>query len=176
MYLLDTNVFIQAHKTYYAFDICPGFWDCLIHFCDLERLVSIEKVRDMELIGDDALAQWARQAPDRLFLPSTAEPVAKAYSEIMQWVYRNDQFRPAAKASFAAKADGWLVAMAIVHRYDLVTQEPEDNACRKRVPIPNVCRAFGVQWHDTYAMLRALRARFGWSHDVKRARHEADAL
>ena len=26
-YLLDSNVFIEAKNRYYAFDICPGFWE-----------------------------------------------------------------------------------------------------------------------------------------------------
>ena len=30
-YLLDANVFMEAHRRYYAFDLCPGFWECLLH-------------------------------------------------------------------------------------------------------------------------------------------------
>ena len=29
LFVLDTNVFIQAHRRYYAQDVCPGFWECL---------------------------------------------------------------------------------------------------------------------------------------------------
>jgi hypothetical protein len=29
MFLLDSNVFIQAKNFYYGFDICPGFWKWL---------------------------------------------------------------------------------------------------------------------------------------------------
>ena len=140
MYLLDANVFIEAHRRYYAFDICPGFWDCLTHFCDEERLVSIDEVRDMELIGDDILARWAQQAPDRFFATSATEPVVSFYGEVMRWVNGNDNYKAAAKADFAAKADGWLVAMAMVHQFGLVTQEHVDDTSRKRVPIPNVSR------------------------------------
>ena len=38
IYLLDANVYIQAHRRYYDFDICPGYWDCL--FFHLKRLSS----------------------------------------------------------------------------------------------------------------------------------------
>jgi len=27
MYLLDANVFIQAHQAHYGLDFAPGFWD-----------------------------------------------------------------------------------------------------------------------------------------------------
>lgn len=33
IFLLDTNVFIEAHQRYYGLDLCPGFWDALRHFC-----------------------------------------------------------------------------------------------------------------------------------------------
>ena len=29
MYLLDTNVFIEAKNRYYSFDLAPGFWEWL---------------------------------------------------------------------------------------------------------------------------------------------------
>lgn len=29
MYLVDTNVLIEAKNRYYAFDVVPGFWDWL---------------------------------------------------------------------------------------------------------------------------------------------------
>lgn len=30
VYALDTNVFIEAHRRYYALDLCPEFWECLV--------------------------------------------------------------------------------------------------------------------------------------------------
>jgi hypothetical protein len=30
-YLIDSDVLIQAHRSYYAFDICSGFWDAIIN-------------------------------------------------------------------------------------------------------------------------------------------------
>lgn len=30
-YVLDSDVFVAAKNSYYAFAICPGFWDSLIH-------------------------------------------------------------------------------------------------------------------------------------------------
>ena len=34
VYLLDTNVFVEAYRRYYGLDLCPGFWDSLTHFCE----------------------------------------------------------------------------------------------------------------------------------------------
>lgn len=29
MFVLDSNILIEAHKRYYGLDLCPGFWECL---------------------------------------------------------------------------------------------------------------------------------------------------
>ncbi len=42
--VLDTSVFTQAHRLYYPVDICPGFWDCLLHYARAGRLISIDRM------------------------------------------------------------------------------------------------------------------------------------
>ena len=37
LYLLDANVFIEAAKGYYAFDIAPRFWEALISEASVRR-------------------------------------------------------------------------------------------------------------------------------------------
>ena len=27
IHVLDANVFVEAHRRYCAFDLCPGFWE-----------------------------------------------------------------------------------------------------------------------------------------------------
>ena len=53
-YLLDANVFIQAKRTYYPFDICPGFWDALCWHQAKGVVFSIDKVwGELEKGGDE---------------------------------------------------------------------------------------------------------------------------
>ena len=54
-YILDANVFIQAHQTYYAFDICPGFWLALSRQHEAKRIFSIDKIRVALLALSDQL-------------------------------------------------------------------------------------------------------------------------
>jgi hypothetical protein len=49
-YVLDANVFIEAHKRYYAFDICPGYWAALIAQHHSGLVCSIDRVRDELLL------------------------------------------------------------------------------------------------------------------------------
>ncbi len=53
-----------------------------------------------------------------------------------------------------------LVAYAKVNDFILVTQEVLSPEVQRRVPIPNVCRAFNVHYVDTFKMLRGLGMRF----------------
>ncbi|MDE0502495.1 MAG: DUF4411 family protein, partial [Candidatus Poribacteria bacterium] len=73
LFLLDADAFIGAHRRYYALDLCPGFWECLIHYCGENRVRSIDRVRDEILINSDRLSGWVKQAPTDLFV-SSAEP------------------------------------------------------------------------------------------------------
>ena len=61
LFVLDTNVFIGAHRRYYALDLCPGFWECLTHYCYENRLRSIDRVRDEILINSGQLICLCQQ-------------------------------------------------------------------------------------------------------------------
>jgi len=161
-YVLDANVFVEAHRRYYAFDLCPGFWECLLHHHADTRLVSIDRVRNEIYAGDD-LEKWVKKtAPSALFASTQDSAVADQFGAMMAWVQSNAQFKPEAKAEFAQVADGWLAAYAKVNGNTLVTQEEYAPAAKKRVPLPNVCKQFGVDYVDTFARLRDLRACFFW--------------
>ena len=163
LFVLDTNVFIQAHRRYYAQDLCPGFWACLAHYCQEKRVLSIDRVR-REILRPNALVEWVSRAPSELFVSSAEPPVIAAFTEMVNWVQGNEQFLPEAKTEFARVADGWLAAYARVHNAVVVTQEVFNADVRKRVPLPNVCRQFGVDCRDTFEMLRELEVRFDWRH------------
>lgn len=159
-YLLDTGVFIQAHRNYYGLDLCPGFWEALRHFQGEGRLRSLDRVRD-EIKEGDALSQWIAEAPDALFVSSAAREVAGKYGELMAWANAGD-FTDAAKAKFASGADGWLVAYGAVHDLVVVTHENHEPERKNLVKIPNACEQFNVEWADTFLMLRKLEVKFNW--------------
>jgi Domain of unknown function (DUF4411) len=72
-YVLDANVFIEAARRYYAFDLAPRFWESLAHHAASGRVRSIDRVKQELERGKDELAQWV----DNNFsnaLASTDEP------------------------------------------------------------------------------------------------------
>lgn len=164
-FILDSDVFIAAKNTYYAFSICPGFWNSLIHHHEKDRVFSIEPIRRELLSGqeEEDLVQWVKNdLPDGFFLPTDAPEVVKAFGEVMLWVQRNKQYSDPAKAKFATEADGWLVAYARAKKAIVVTNEQPQPDSKRRILLPDVCKQFNVEYHNTFTLLKELRIRFDW--------------
>ena len=159
-YILDSDVFMEAARRYYAFDLAPKFWESLVLHAADGRIQSIDHVKKEIERGKDDLATWATTQFSDAFASTDEDDVIDSYSEVMGWVQAQSQFSDAAKADFAAGADGWLVAYAKSKGGIVVTHEVLNPNIRRRVPIPNVCEAFDVKYHDTFEMLRELGVRF----------------
>ncbi|WP_284037071.1 DUF4411 family protein [Neobacillus sp. 114] len=161
MYVLDANVFINAHRDYYSFDLAPGFWDRLINLAGQNALCSIDRIQQ-EIISPsetdpDELHAWSAEKFCEHFHNTDAFDVIKEYTEIQKWALQNPRFKDAAKEEFARNADAWLVAYAKAKNYTLVTHEAYNAETRKRILIPVVCREFGVPYVNTFEMLRQLQ-------------------
>jgi len=164
-FVLDSNTFIEAKQRYYAFDVCPGFWQALVWQHGQGRVVSVDRVRNELTDLDDDLKAWVLTTmPEACFCDTDEEPILEAYREAIAWVMTERQFTEAAKAEFAAtaNADAWVVAFAKAAGATIVTQEKPNPNVQRRVPIPNVCDALGVPYVDTFGMLRALETQFSW--------------
>lgn len=159
VYLLDSNVFIEAARRYYAFDLAPKFWEALVRHAEAGEIESIDRIRQELERGKDELATWAGETFAAAFASTDDTDVIQSFAEIMTWVQAQGQFSDAAKSDFASGADGWLVAYARVKDCVVVTHEVPAPDARRRVPIPNVCEAFDVPFADTFEMLRALGVR-----------------
>ncbi len=167
-YLVDSDVFITAKNLYYSFDICPGFWKCLVHHHREGRVFSVDRVRSELLAGHrkEDLVRWVRDVvPKGFFLPVDTGVVVRAYMNIMMWVQRHPRYFNHAKAKFATGADGWLVAYAQVHGATIVTNEQSAPESRKEIKLPDVCDQFKVRRDNTFSMLRALDIHFDWVGD-----------
>lgn len=161
VYVLDSDVFMTAARSYYAFDLVPAFWSGLVQEARNGRLLSIDRVKAEIDEGKDRLKQWATNDFHPWFAPTGTEPVVTVYASIIAWGMGQPQFTGAAKAEFAdaKNADPWLVAYAKATNSTVVTNEKYDANIRRKIKIPNVCNAFGVAHVDLFQMLRALALR-----------------
>lgn len=164
-YLIDSNVLITAHRFYYSFGICPGFWEGLLGSHEAGEIVSLDRVKDELSQQGDALADWiSKDGPTSFFEKSDGADVVTEFAAMMQWAQDANRFKPEALTEFASVADAWLVAYAKVKSLTLVTLETlRDPNVKKRVPIPNVCGEFGVKCVTTFEMLEELGMKFDLS-------------
>jgi hypothetical protein len=159
LYVLDTNIFIQAKNLHYGMDFCPAFWDWLVEQNARDHVHSIEKVADELAAGTDELSTWAHARGEKFFLPAD-ESMLTTLPKISSWVTSQKQYRPAAVNLFFQGADLYLIAHALSHHCTVVINETaKDNALRT-VPIPNVCIGLKVKCMTPYEMLRRERAKF----------------
>ena len=113
-YLLDANVFMQAARSYYAFDLAPAFWQALLEHAAAGRVRSIDRVKREILRGNDDLAAWAKDEFGPYFVCTDQDGVIEAYRKIMAWVQQQRQFSDAVKRTLpVGLMDGWL----LVQRY-----------------------------------------------------------
>ena len=160
-YLLDANIFIQASHEYYGFDLCPGFWDSLVMHSLNRRVISIDRVKSELLELNDRLKKWAEEVVPQTFFKKTEDTdVMKCFGQMVAWAQEQSQFTSTAKAEFAAVADGWVIAYAKVNDYVVVTHEEYAPNAQRKVPMPNVCVQFGVEYVNTFDMLKDLKTKF----------------
>ena len=165
-YVLDANAFMQARRDFYPFDVCPGYWDALIWHGQGRGLCSIDRVAAEIQRGKDDLWQWAEErfGKDR-FVSTDDSGVIQWFGEMANWVQAQPQFLDYAKEEFAGEeeADGWLAAYAkSIANGVVVTLEKFDPMVKKKVPLPNVCKAFDVDCITPFEMLRRLQVRLNW--------------
>ncbi len=159
IYVVDTNVLIQAYRNYYSFDLAPGFWFSLTEFA--ERIRVIDWVRN-EMVDkhDDELAQWVRGTGAVLCQPvmeldHMRSAVVAEYQAISTIVRDTPRFKDRWREEFLACADPWVIAYAKVIGGTVVTME-QPASTGSKVKIPDICDALSVPWIDTYNMLLSL--------------------
>ena len=167
-YCLDTSVYTQAHRAYYAFDLAPGFWVALIQLAEKKTLISPISVFTELSKGNDELAIWAKEHKRFLFV----DPDDKTF-EVFRQIADFSTLRYADQhwiSSFLGGADPWVIAEAKAHNLTVVTMEvnkPSEDIdkiskrFRGSLKIPNMCNHFGVKCISTYELVRALKIGLG---------------
>lgn len=163
-YILDSNVFIEAHRRYYSFDIAPSFWRFLIDKAKANKIISVDRVYTELTRGKDKLAEWIEKEFNFAFIETknNSEILIK-YAELMNWTNSQTQYLQSAKDEFAQveNADPWIIATAMVNNLIIVTHEVLDSTIKKKIPIPNVCKDFNIDSINTFKLLRELNFKFG---------------
>lgn len=110
------------------------------------------------LAGADDLAAWMKSQPPSLRL-AAGPSEQQALQAVSRWI-SGAGYAQGAVATFLQAGDYFLVARVLSLGYTVVTQETPDPASKRRVKIPDACKAVQVPWMTPFNMLRTERARF----------------
>ena len=159
-YLIDTNIFIESAYRFYAFDICPGFWDFLSKCSQADSIKSISKVYDEITSNNPNLQDFKERLKSGGFFLSIESINLESYAIISQTL-KTMQYEKIAIDNFSSGADYFLVALAYQESYTIVTHEAKKgNNAKNIIKIPNVCEQLGIDCIDVAEFLRREQARF----------------
>lgn len=164
-YIIDANIFIQAHRKYYPLDVFSCFWNTLNTLAHSQKIISIDKVKNEVMKNNDDLSKWCVQnMPPFFFIDSS--PYMSDYGIIINKVNSLNRYKPNALSQFADAdiADAFIIATAksfsISERCIIVTEEVSNPGSISRVKIPDVCNLFDIEYIDTVGMFRELNISF----------------
>ncbi len=163
-YCLDTSVYTQAHRSYYAFDIAPPFWSALVTLAQNGTIMSPIAVYDELKEGKDDLKQWAKEYHEILFIEPDTK-VNEAYRQVVEFANGRYQDQHWIR-EFLKGADPWVIAHAMAYDLTVVTMEGVKNTENLdkstgrfigEIKIPNMCSHFEIKYVSTYELLRTLK-------------------
>jgi hypothetical protein len=164
IYIVDSNFFIQAHRTTYPLDVAIGFWNKIRKLADSRLIVSIDKVKKEIYNKNDALKSWCKLHLPPDFFRST-DDLLDEYGKVTSWALsRRNHYLPNALNEFldADEADAFIIAYCLSEpAYKiLVTYETSEPGRKNKIKIPDCCIALGVSYTNPIQMFRQLGETF----------------
>ncbi len=164
-FIVDSNFFIQAHRSIYPLDVFQSFWLKVKNLSENGTIVSIDKVKK-EIFDNashqDELKLWCGSNLPTDFFFDTAS-VLNNYISIVSWANSmTDHYTPNAIQEFFETdlADPWLIAFAMSNNWTIVTYEKSEPNIKRKIKIPEVCNHFNVRYINTIQMFRELNENF----------------
>jgi hypothetical protein len=164
VYVVDSNFFIQAHRTSYPLDVASSFWNKVKQLAEEGKIISIDKVKNEIYDKNDALEAWCKtNLPASFFKDSST--IMTEYGVVSTWaISRSSHYLPSALNEFldAGEADAFIVAFVLNDKENktVVTQEVSDPNRKNKIKIPEAANACNVLYLNTVDMLRQLGETF----------------
>ena len=164
LYLLDTNVLIDANRDYYPIARVPEFWDWLRYQGEQERIrIPMEVLEEITAGYEDDLTVWARDHAVVAALALREEPEVADVSRVVSEGYAADLTdEEVEKLGF----DPFIIAYALRQpggRCVVTTESSRPAKTRANRKAPDVCRTLGVPCCNTFELLRTLNFATNWS-------------
>lgn len=160
LYLLDANVLITAHNTWYGLERVPEFWRWLLHYGVAGTVkVPAEIYAEVEG-GTDELAAWMHEAATKraLLLDESTEPekLQKVLAQYGEPLTETDLI--------TIGKDPFLIAPAIeqINRRVVTAEVSKPKRLGARRHVPDVCDDCGVSWKTPVKFIAELNFSTTW--------------
>jgi hypothetical protein len=142
---------VQCKDRVYTFDRDPEFWKFLgIHF--EKGLIHSSNAVYRELVaGKDELAKWARTRKETTLNTPENKDVQEAYNKITDFLESQRKYEVQHRTEFYRRADGWLVAQAMVDPGGIVVTHETPRETGK-IKVQSVCVKVNVPYIDVYKL------------------------
>ncbi len=167
LYLIDANVLITAHNSYYPVNGVPEFWAWLSFRAtagDIKMPLEIfEEVKDGGTDEErDLLYGWISDEENKAALVLNEEVDPELVARAVDQGYANDLSDQEVEQ---IGRDPFLIAYVLsapAERCVVTTEVSSIKKTRQNRKIPDVCDTLGVSCCNTFTMLRALGFSTGW--------------
>lgn len=158
-YWFDSDSFITPSRTSHKFSRGTRLWDFLAQQAKNQVIGSPSIVLSLELTHTeskkaDDLEKWAKKLDGVLFLPPD-NSIQLCYTQIVQAVNDNSQYKVYETQLFLAKADPWVIAYAKACGGKVVSFECS-KPLQKKPKIPDVAASFDVKCVNLWDILDEL--------------------
>ena len=161
LYLLDTNVLIDANRDYYPLERVPEFWDWLVDRGTRRRVkIPLEMYEEVLAGRDDDLTRWLKDNRDALRLDEDVD--AALVARVTATGYAPDLSE---EELDRAGRDPFLIAHALrdpARRTVVTTEVSRPKKLRANRHIPDVCRDLDVRCRNTFEFIEELNFTTGW--------------
>ena len=171
IYLLDSNVLITAKNQYYGFDAVPEYWDWLLHQAE-QGIVKLPLEMYEEIVPPNAkkhpddLAQWLSTSEIKSAIVFDEQVDAAIVGEVLGTGYGTDLTD---SDVVSIGGDPFLIAYARVapaERTVITVEVSAPKKQRQNRKVPDVCKSFGVTWHDPHWRNKELEFSTNWNKAV----------
>ncbi|MEK4168381.1 DUF4411 family protein [Staphylococcus sp. FSL W8-1268] len=169
IFLIDSNCLIAPSKNYYSFILTPSFWKKINNFSKKGLIKTIDKVKNeichqTNQSKKDELQKWFENSNvNNVINVKSKEDIVANYQKILNYIQSQSCYQEIALKKWSDQnvADPWLIATAMTFNYTIVTFEMDRNKMQlnnqlNEAKIPEICKAFGVNYCNLFEMLEKL--------------------
>ena len=157
-YLLDIGVFIQAQNLHYNMEFCPAFWEWLEIANGNHNLFTTDKVYYSLTKNEQDLKDWFFKMKNSM-VKTTTTPFIYERNKISE-LFRSGTYLKEAENFFMNSDNFSLVALAMAHKYTIVTHDEKNKYIRAIVNLPYICELLSINCITPFDMLKKENPKF----------------